>query len=247
MLRNRSTSVSMMLWLASCASAADSHGDAPVKNTGGSASAAQMGAATCEALGAEALHLLMSASSSVPQCSVDADCKAVDVPADCLSSCNTVLGGDGVRSALASKAAELASVCDRFHQEGCTVSEGGCPVRPNSYSCVMSKCVSASPPDTSSCYDLGSRAVDILLAASTSVAQCAVDSDCKAIAVPAACVSSCITVVGNDDVKSAIAAKADMLEDVCNRFRQKGCTVSEGGCTVHSNVYACHESKCVSK
>jgi hypothetical protein len=131
----------MMVWLGSCTDAAGSHGDAHVTNADGSASSSQTDAGSCEGLGAQALDLLLSASNSVPQCSVDADCKAVNVPADCLSSCITVLGGEGVRSAVASKVAALASVCDRFHQEGCTVSEGGCPAHSDVYVCQESNCV----------------------------------------------------------------------------------------------------------
>jgi hypothetical protein len=123
----------------------------------------------------------------------------------------------------------------------------GSPAKPQGESpCQMGKCVTdaSSPTDAASCEDLTLRALAVLMGAATSVAQCTVSSDCKVIAIPADCLSSCITVVGNDDVRNAIASNAAALGDICRQFHQNGCTVSEGGCPALSNSYACQMSQC---
>jgi hypothetical protein len=96
--------------------------------------------ATCQDLSAQAVTTVLDAATSVPQCTIDSDCEAVPIPADCLSSCISLMGNDSVRNAVAAKADELASLCKQFHQKGCVVSEGGCPAHSNLYVCQMSQC-----------------------------------------------------------------------------------------------------------
>jgi hypothetical protein len=125
----------LIVWVVACAGSSKSPG-APTSNGG-----PLVGSASCQDLTAEAVGILNAAAVSVAQCTVGADCKSVPIPVDCLSSCVTVIGNDAVRGAVAAKAAALASVCDRFHEQGCQVSEGGCPAPPYAYACQASRCV----------------------------------------------------------------------------------------------------------
>jgi hypothetical protein len=131
--------VAGLLSVVSCGACGKPQGEA-VANADQASSSRQIDIATCQDLSSRALAVLTNAAASVAQCAVGTDCKEIVVPADCLSSCVTVVGNGDVRNAILSKADELASVCRQFHEKRCTVSEGGCPARPNSYSCVMSQC-----------------------------------------------------------------------------------------------------------
>lgn len=103
----------------------------------------------------------------------------------------------------------------------------------------------SSVTDVDSCYGLTLRALDTLTRAELSVSQCTIGSDCKAVPIPADCLSACVRVVGNDEVRNAVASTADALGDICMQFRKNGCTVTEGGCPLVSNLYDCQMSRCI--
>lgn len=95
------------------------------------------------------------------------------------------------------------------------------------------------------CEDLSSQAFDTLTNAAMSVSQCTFDSDCKEITNPADCLSSCVNIVGNDNVQAAIASKADEIASLCAQFHHNGCVVSEGGCPARPKSFVCQMSQCV--
>jgi hypothetical protein len=119
----------------------------------------------------------------------------------------------------------------------------------SSSACGSSAKTSASQTSTGtpsqSCEDLTIQAIAIVEDAAASVPECIVDSDCtNLITIPADCLSSCVTVFGDDAVQNAVASKAAALADVCSRFHESGCKVSEGGCPNHPPA-TCTMSHCV--
>jgi len=118
----------------------------------------------------------------------------------------------------------------------------------SSSACGSSAKTSASQTSTTlseSCQDLSVEAIAIVTDAAASVPECTVDSDCtNLIKIPADCLSSCVTVYGDDAVQSAVASKEAALADVCSRFHESGCKVSEGGCP-NLPLPTCMMSHCV--
>jgi hypothetical protein len=83
-------------------------------------------APSCNHFQEQALAEITKAAASVPQCVVDADCKPIDIPGDCLD-CVYLAGNDDVRAAVAARTDAVESICASFHRSGCVVIPSGCP------------------------------------------------------------------------------------------------------------------------
>jgi hypothetical protein len=96
------------------------------------------------------------------------------------------------------------------------------------------------------CNGLLMRASMMLTEAVASVVQCAADADCQPIPIPFRCIGGCGPIVGNDNVKTAIAARASGIEQLCAQFDQAGCVLIAPPCPPPIGSYRCQQGKCVS-
>ena len=104
-------------------------------------------AAECQRISNDAREIVGAAAASVPQCSVDADCRAFDNSVDlapCWDSCGTPQWGStareaAVRQALASDG--VTSACSLFYEKGCQIIPSGCPLGIAGELCRENSCV----------------------------------------------------------------------------------------------------------
>jgi hypothetical protein len=95
-------------------------------------------APSCNSIQAKALAEITNAAASVPQCVVDADCKPINIPGDCLD-CVNVAGNDNVRAAVAARTDAVAAICASYHSSGCILIPSGCP-NVGSWTCEGGMC-----------------------------------------------------------------------------------------------------------
>jgi hypothetical protein len=99
-------------------------------------------------------------------------------------------------------------------------------------------CTDASP----SCEERQAKALQEVTAAAMSVPQCATDSDCKVVNVPADCLD-CVWLAGGESLRSALSARTATLASICAGFHQAGCHLSPSGCPAVAG-WACEQGKC---
>ena len=103
----------------------------------------------------------------------------------------------------------------------------------------------ACPASQAACNDLQRRAAEKVTEVASSVQQCTVATDCQLVNVPFACID-CFHLVGNDNVKAALAAGASAIEAICTEFKAAGCWIFPSGCPgVNLQGVTCQQGKCV--
>jgi hypothetical protein len=103
----------------------------------------------------------------------------------------------------------------------------------------------ACPVSQAACNDLQRRAAEKVAEIAASVQQCTIAADCQLVGVPFDCID-CFHLVGNENVKAALAAQASSVEAICDEFKQSGCRIIPSGCPgVTLQGITCQQGKCV--
>jgi hypothetical protein len=94
----------------------------------------------CNEFPRHAAALITAAAASVdPQCTVDADCKLLSHPGQCID-CFWLAGNEQVAAAIAAQTDAVETLCHQFDAAGCVVIPSGCPGSPP-YRCQQGRCV----------------------------------------------------------------------------------------------------------
>src|SRR5687767_11228344 len=95
---------------------------------------------------------------------------------------------------------------------------------------LLGSCDTSRTELAPSCNELRKMASDTISSAAATVEQCRSKADCKFVEYgPFDCVD-CLFILGNDDVKAAIATKAASVRQICQTFKNSGCKLMPSGC-----------------
>lgn len=101
---------------------------------------ARLDYATCSSIARDASDQLSEATTGVPQCAVDTDCKGFTLDNVCLYRCFGFVGSDTYKEAIQN--AFGGTICDEFYAGDCELYPVSCPPLPESksYTCVDGVC-----------------------------------------------------------------------------------------------------------